>query len=146
VHEAIWKTSPFERSELEKGVWLNLFEVRKTDVLPALEIARQAKEIGKSLDGKVTLYNFKIDILAENNPLGSSPESLRSELAELCNVSQLVLAINPTNGFTEAGVSKADGQKCERCWHWETDIGQNAEHPTICGRCIEAVMQFKTSL
>ncbi len=39
--------------------------------------------------------------------------------------------------------SKADGQKCERCWHWETDIGQNAEHPTICGRCVEAVKQCK---
>ncbi|HZL13641.1 MAG TPA: zinc finger domain-containing protein [Verrucomicrobiae bacterium] len=36
-------------------------------------------------------------------------------------------------------VEKADGQKCERCWHWETDIGQNAEHPTIFGRCVEAV-------
>jgi isoleucyl-tRNA synthetase len=36
-------------------------------------------------------------------------------------------------------VSKANGQKCERCWHWETDIGKNVEHPTICGRCIEAV-------
>jgi isoleucyl-tRNA synthetase len=43
-------------------------------------------------------------------------------------------------------VSKADGQKCERCWHWETDIGQNVEHPTICGRCVEAVMQFKTGV
>jgi isoleucyl-tRNA synthetase len=36
-----------------------------------------------------------------------------------------------------------DGQKCERCWHWETDIGQNAEHPTICCCCVEAVLQFK---
>jgi isoleucyl-tRNA synthetase len=40
-------------------------------------------------------------------------------------------------------IFKADGQKCERCWHWETDIGQNAEHPTICGRCVEAVTEFK---
>ena len=34
-------------------------------------------------------------------------------------------------------------EKCERCWHCETDIGQNAEHPTICARCVEAVLQFK---
>jgi len=40
-------------------------------------------------------------------------------------------------------VEKADGQKCERCWHWETDIGKNSEHPTICGRCVKAVKQFK---
>jgi isoleucyl-tRNA synthetase len=27
-------------------------------------------------------------------------------------------------------------QKCERCWHYREDVGSNAEHPTICGRCI----------
>jgi isoleucyl-tRNA synthetase len=42
-------------------------------------------------------------------------------------------------------ISKADGQKCERCWHWETDVGSNPEHPTICGRCVAAVIQFKAS-
>jgi isoleucyl-tRNA synthetase len=41
-------------------------------------------------------------------------------------------------------VAHADGQKCERCWHWEMDIGPefHPEHPTICGRCVEAVKQF----
>jgi isoleucyl-tRNA synthetase len=29
--------------------------------------------------------------------------------------------------------------KCDRCWHWENDVGQNAEHPTLCGRCVVAV-------
>ncbi|HEY9509978.1 MAG TPA: zinc finger domain-containing protein, partial [Verrucomicrobiae bacterium] len=66
-------------------------------------------------------------------------ESLR----ELLNVSQVALTEVPEAVVT-ATVSKADGQKCERCWHWETDIGQNAEHPTICGRCVEAVKQAKS--
>ena len=26
-------------------------------------------------------------------------------------------------------------QKCERCWHWRDDVGADAAHPTICGRC-----------
>jgi isoleucyl-tRNA synthetase len=42
-----------------------------------------------------------------------------------------------------ATVSKADGQKCERCWHWETDVGSNPAHPTICGRCVKAVLEFQ---
>jgi isoleucyl-tRNA synthetase len=25
--------------------------------------------------------------------------------------------------------------KCERCWHYRDDVGQNAAHPTLCGRC-----------
>ncbi|MDA7417919.1 isoleucine--tRNA ligase [Xenophilus arseniciresistens] len=26
--------------------------------------------------------------------------------------------------------------KCERCWHWRADVGQDAAHPTLCGRCV----------
>ena len=26
-------------------------------------------------------------------------------------------------------------QKCERCWHWRDDVGSDAAHPTLCGRC-----------
>ena len=26
-------------------------------------------------------------------------------------------------------------QKCERCWHWRADVGHDATHPTLCGRC-----------
>jgi isoleucyl-tRNA synthetase len=25
--------------------------------------------------------------------------------------------------------------KCERCWHWRTDVGHDAAHPALCGRC-----------
>ena len=25
--------------------------------------------------------------------------------------------------------------KCDRCWHYAPDVGQNTEHPTLCGRC-----------
>jgi len=29
--------------------------------------------------------------------------------------------------------------KCERCWHHRDDVGSNAEHPTICNRCVDNV-------
>jgi len=51
------------------------------------------------------------------------------------------VVFEPRQDSNVCSVSKADGQKCERCWHWEMDIGKNAEHPTICGRCVEAVKQ-----
>ena len=25
--------------------------------------------------------------------------------------------------------------KCARCWHWREDVGSDAEHPELCGRC-----------
>ncbi len=36
-------------------------------------------------------------------------------------------------------VLKAEGLKCDRCWNIRHDVGGKAEHPTLCGRCVEAV-------
>jgi isoleucyl-tRNA synthetase len=49
---------------------------------------------------------------------------------------QVIAASGPE---IEVLVGRADGEKCERCWHWETDLGSNPAHPTICGRCATAV-------
>jgi isoleucyl-tRNA synthetase len=59
-------------------------------------------------------------------------------LRELVNVSNLKITTGETASFV---VSKADGQKCERCWHWEADVGSSPEHPTICARCVAAVKE-----
>ncbi|MHB1558919.1 MAG: zinc finger domain-containing protein, partial [Isosphaeraceae bacterium] len=29
--------------------------------------------------------------------------------------------------------------KCERCWNYRPDVGKNAEHPTLCGRCVRVI-------
>jgi isoleucyl-tRNA synthetase len=100
--------------------------------LAELEKGRQSKIIGKALDAKIKLLLPK-EIL-------NRAESQSQTLKEMLNVSSLEIGVAD---FVIITVSKADGQKCERCWHWKTDIGQNADHPTICGRCIEAVKQFK---
>jgi isoleucyl-tRNA synthetase len=111
--------------ELKDWEWLSEWRGK---VLPELEKRRQEKLIGKALDAKVSL-GIPTDqaALAEQN---------REPLRELLNVSQL--EIKPAADAT-VSVSKADGEKCERCWHWETDVGSNSEHPTICGRCVKAV-------
>ena len=31
--------------------------------------------------------------------------------------------------------SATKGTKCERCWHYRDDVGVDAAHPSICGRC-----------
>jgi isoleucyl-tRNA synthetase len=73
-------------------------------------------------------------------PEAELPLADKELLRELLNVSALTIAKGEPGS---ARVAKADGQKCERCWHWETDVGSTAEHPTICGRCVEAVKQSK---
>jgi isoleucyl-tRNA synthetase len=129
VHEVIWQPSDFARSETEQQVWKALFHLRDL-ALPALEKARQAKQIGKALEAKL--------IFAGDHPTLTHAESEKEALRELVNVSQLEVRRN-AGKTVEVVVAKAEGQKCERCWHWETDVGSNPEHPTICARCVNAV-------
>jgi isoleucyl-tRNA synthetase len=131
VHEATWTVKPFARSEAEVSAWEGLFKLRE-EVLPALEKSRQAKEIGKALEAKATLTG--------SGPLFVDGKTHGEYLRELLNVSQIEIHANGDAAPTFT-ISKAAGQKCERCWHWETDVGALAEHPTICGRCVEAVKQ-----
>jgi isoleucyl-tRNA synthetase len=32
-------------------------------------------------------------------------------------------------------VTPSTAPKCERCWHWRSDVGVDPANPTICGRC-----------
>ena len=41
-----------------------------------------------------------------------------------------------SEGGLKARIARAEGEKCERCWHYESDIGAHRAHPTLCGRCV----------
>ena len=138
VHESNWNTTVFKIDKNEVSDWKFFFEIRPT-VLPGLEGLRQNKLIGKSLEAKVTATGDE-DSLA---PI----VKWRNDFKELLGVSDFVILSGGERGKAgiQFGFSRVDSerQKCERCWHWETDVGSNPEHPTICGRCVEAVRQFK---
>jgi isoleucyl-tRNA synthetase len=132
AHELIWKPMNFERAAAERETWSNLFQLRDL-ALPTLEKARQAKQIGKALEAKLT-FAGSAEALAQ---AAGSSESLR----ELLNVSQLDFQ-QTGEASISVSVSKAAGEKCERCWHWETDVGSHPDHPTICTRCVRAISQI----
>jgi isoleucyl-tRNA synthetase len=48
----------------------------------------------------------------------------------LPNVGANDLAIN---------VFVADGHKCDRCWRYTDDVGQEQKYPTVCLRCAQAL-------
>jgi isoleucyl-tRNA synthetase len=129
VHESVFQQSTFSLDPQETGKWDWLKQWRE-QLLPELEKARQTKTIGKALDAKIEI------VIPEVQNQFADKDLLR----ELLNVSDLKIKVGDPVSYS---VSKADGQKCERCWHWETDIGQNADHPTICGRCVKAVLEFQ---
>ncbi len=115
VHEANWTTSNFNLPSGEITTWALLLSLRSF-ILPELEKARQAKNIGKALEAKVTLSGGNAIVVNSNAEAASA-------LRELVNVSQLEL-VGKAGESDSVFVAKADGQKCERCWHCETDIGQ----------------------
>ena len=119
----------WDNAELQKDVE-GLFEVR-SEVTKKLEELRQAKTIGSGLDAKVVL---KAD--AERLSLLKRHETL---LSEFFIVSQVALGMGPF--VVEA--QHADGQKCERCWYWSTEIGPenkgDAKFPTVCPKCSRAL-------
>jgi isoleucyl-tRNA synthetase len=144
VHGSEWDFAKSNRTTEEIVTWSNLFAVREL-ILPQLEEARKKKLIGKALEAKIT--NASVAMVGHKNLIQGVRNSAE-DLRELLNVSQLSIDAHMEENLSVTVspvelISRADGQKCERCWHWETDIGQNAEHPTICGRCVEAVMLLK---
>ncbi len=105
--------------------WQKLVPVRD-QVLKALDAAREDKVIGSSLEGAVRL-------LAS----GDLHALLHKHFADLPGwfiVSQVGLERMQADGL-EVRVERAQGDKCERCWKFTTDVGQDPEFPTICAAC-----------
>jgi isoleucyl-tRNA synthetase len=114
------------------ATWERLFAVRD-EILRALEEARVAKQIGSSLEAKVTI-----------SEAGQTLELLReytSDLRFLFIVSQVELVHGPKS----ITVSRAEGEKCERCWNYSTRVGESESYPTVCERCVAALNEIETT-
>ena len=42
-------------------------------------------------------------------------------------------------------IQKADGTKCERCWNYSTARRRICRYPTVCERCIEALIEIRAA-
>ena len=43
------------------------------------------------------------------------------------------------------GVGRAEGKKCERCWKYSSHVGESADYPTVCDRCVKALEEIEQS-
>ena len=167
--EDIWQALPYEtgvRSVFESGwltvdstwqqpdlaaTWQQLRQIR-TEVNKVLEQARSEKAIGSSLEAKVRLYVSDESLrqqLQAFNPADSLAGNGVDALRYLLLVSQVelldaVAAIEAEHYHLASDVAgiavvKAEGQKCDRCWNYSTQVGQSAAHPLLCERCIPAL-------
>ena len=109
----------------------NQFMLLRDDVLKALEIARNEKVIGKSLNAKVLI-----------NPTPNVAKlmfSLKVNFAQVFIVSSFEIVGNELNGETyESGqieVQPATGVTCERCWQ----VVDHVDEDGLCERCAKII-------
>jgi isoleucyl-tRNA synthetase len=104
--------------------WARILGVRAA-VLKELEALRSDGRIGSSLQAEVTLTAAE--------PEYSALASLGDDLRFVLITSAATVARGDALAIAAAPSPHA---KCERCWHYRGDVGVDAAHPTICGRCV----------
>jgi isoleucyl-tRNA synthetase len=154
--EEIWRFMPGKRGEsVFFETWHRLPEVPaisidwealialKSDVARELERLRAAGTIGAPLQAEVDAY-----VTAEHS---AKLAALGSELRFLLITSDARVHVvdaappdaAPATSVAKTGVwvrvTPSAHSKCVRCWHQRADVGTHAEHPELCGRCLDNV-------
>ncbi|MCR9068650.1 MAG: isoleucine--tRNA ligase [Rhodobacteraceae bacterium] len=117
--------------------WATVRRARRV-VTAALEVQRQDKVIGASLEAAPVVHIRDADMLAVLKSV---------DFDDIAITSQITLTGDPVPAeafrlpeIEGVGVvfEKADGRKCQRCWKILPDVGEHA-HPGVCGRCDAAL-------
>ena len=103
--------------------WSRLREIRDA-VNKEIESLRAAGQVGSSLQANVVLT--------------AAPEdhALLTSLGDDLKFVFITSAIELIAGSAlQISVTASSDPKCDRCWHYRSDVGEDAAHPTLCGRC-----------
>ncbi|MBP6850483.1 MAG: isoleucine--tRNA ligase [Rhodoferax sp.] len=103
--------------------WGRIREIRDV-VNKEIEAVRAAGQVGSSLQATLSLGLAPQDLAL----LASLGEDLKfvfiTSAASIAAHDSLQVRVEPSGAA-----------KCERCWHYRDDVGQDADHPTLCTRC-----------
>ena len=103
--------------------WRRIREIRDA-VNKDIEALRAAGQVGASLQACVTLT-----VAPEDHALLAS---LGDDLKFVFITSTIELI---AGSALQVSANASSDAKCERCWHYSADVGHDAAHPTLCGRC-----------
>jgi isoleucyl-tRNA synthetase len=139
-----WHAGPHmaENFPITMQFWETVIELRDV-VNKELERLRTEGDIGSSLDAEVDLYcdpelktllshledelrYILITSYARIHPVEQHPHGIMQ--SKLKSGRELWLDVRPCSY-----------RKCVRCWHRREDVGVDAGHPELCGRCIENI-------
>ncbi|MGN6578416.1 MAG: isoleucine--tRNA ligase [Bordetella sp.] len=126
IFTQVYHTLPaYDDADALSAKWSRLRAIR-AEVLRKLEEVRTAGNIGSSLQAEVDIKASAQD---------------RAWLASLAGDLRFVLitsraTVHEGAGELEVTIAPTTHKKCERCWHWRADVGSDAAHPDLCGRCV----------
>ena len=105
------------------GRWEKIRAIR-AEVQKELEAVRVTGKIGSSLQAEVEIHGDgeRYEVLS----------SLGDDLRFVLITSQAKVI---RSAVARAVVNASPHRKCERCWHYRTDVGHDPAHPDICSRC-----------
>ena len=132
VHLSKWiEANPEYLNEELAKKWDKIARLRR-EVNKKLEAERQTGLIGHSLDARVLLN-------IANDEYSFIKDYTENEVSDLFIVSQVKfvndnLAESEIEGIS-IGVEKASGEKCERCWKYDEEVGHDHNHSDVCPRC-----------
>jgi isoleucyl-tRNA synthetase len=107
--------------------WTVIRAVR-AEVHKRLEELREQGAIGASLQAEVEIR--------ASGSRASVLRSLGDDLRLVLLTSRAQVTAVAQESDESIVVQPSSGIKCERCWHWRTDVGMDTAHPTLCGRCV----------
>jgi len=153
VHLATFpEMDDLEQDEEEADELARLMGLR-ADVLAALERCREQGRIGSGLEAAVWLRPVVSGLTEES---ARAVERHADWLDRLFIASQAHLleagATDPDDVLTgparsedggwEILVTRAAGDKCERCWTFNPAVGDDDRFPTVCDRCVDVLAEL----
>ncbi len=142
--EEVWSLQAQPQSSVFETLWYDLPPLPANDnklaqdwkvictwrakVNKRLEESRAAGHIGSALAAEIDIYAMD----AEYEVLARLGDDLRFVMI----TSRADVKRANTEAEQRIEVTVSTHQKCERCWHYRADIGSDAAHATLCGRCV----------
>ena len=119
--ETFWHLESGDAALLAK--WDRVHAIREA-ANKAIEEVRKDGGVGSSLQAEL--------VIAAN----AEDRALLASLGDDLKFVTITSAVTVVEGDAlVVTVTPSAAPKCERCWHWRSDVGADAAYPTICGRC-----------
>jgi len=130
----------------ERPRWERILKVREP-LRRAIEAMRREHDLGDSLEVEVDLYaegalHRQLQEMAGELRFFFITAAVRThaldELApKALDAGERGFSVDGDRAVVELSASR--NPKCVRCWHHRGDVGDNADHPELCARCVENI-------